>query len=228
MRGKNDAPKREKLSSRPRMVLRRFAVFLIALVAVNHFMQLGFLLPVQAIRQMEERQGAPHGTTLTRLWTPEVHRTHLVYLRGSEDAVTIADTYLSIYGWMGGFGWTLDCTEEASLYAGEMTMYRDGGAHGTVCCYYGRVDDPDIARVEVSVRGAYYADGTEQWEEAASLPVEGEDFLQRDEGRYFLVEDIQADWPYDSARRAWVTGYDEAGNVAAEFPIDEGTHSYFS
>ena len=227
MRGKNDAPKRERVYSRPRMVLRRFAVCLIALLAVNHLMQLGFLMPVQAIRQLEERQGAPHGTTLARLWTPEVHRTHLVYLRGSEDAVTIADTYLSIYGWMGGFGWTLDCTTGEPLYAGEMTMYRDGGAHGTVCCYYGRVDDPDIARVEVSVRGAYYADGTEQWEEAASLPVEGEDFLQRDEGRYFLVEDIQADWPYDSARRAWIIAYDGAGNVVAEFQIDEGTHSYF-
>ena len=150
-----------------------------------------------------------------------------MYLRGHEDAVTIADTYLTIYGWMGGFGWTLDCTEEAPLYAGEMTMYRDGGAHGTVCCYYGRVDDPDIARVVVSVRGAYYADGMEQWEEAASLSVEGEDFLQRDEGRYFLVEDIQADWPYDSARRAWIIAYDGAGNVVAEFQIDEGTHSYF-
>ena len=228
MSGRNDAPKREKLYSRPRMVLRRFAVFLIALVAVNHLMQLGFLLPVQAIRQLEERQGAPHGTTLARLWTPEVHRTHLVYLRGHEDAVTIADTYLTIYGWMGGFGWTLDCTTGESLYAGEMTMYRDGGAHGTVCCYYGRVDDPDIARVEVSVRGAYYADGTEQWEEAASFPIEGEDFLQRDEGRYFLVEDIQADWPYDSARRAWVIAYDGAGNVLEEFLIEEGTHSYFS
>ena len=227
MRGKNDAPKRERVYSRPRMVLRRFAVLLIALVAVNHLMQLGFLLPVQAIRQVEERQGAPHGTTLARLWTPEVHRTHLVYLRGSEKAVTIADTYLTIYGWIGGFSWTLDCTEEAPLYAGEMTMYRDGGAHGTVGSYFGRVDDPEIARVEISVRGAYYVDGAEAWEEAVNLPVEGEDFLTRDEGRYFLVEDIRPEWPYDSARRAWVIAYDHAGNVVTEFQIEQGTHSYF-
>ena len=227
MRAKNDAPKREKLYSRPRMALRRLAVFLITLVAVNHLMQLGFLLPVQAIRQVEERQGAPHGATLARLWTPEVHRTHLVYLRGSEKAVTIADAYLTIYGWIGGFGWTLDCTEEAPLYAGEMTMYRDGGAHGTVCCYYGRVDDPEIIRVEVSVRGAYYDEtsGTEIWEEAANLPVEG--FIQREEGRYFLVEDIQEDWPYDSGRRAWVIAYNRAGDVVTEFQIEMGTHSYF-
>ena len=225
---KSGSSKRERLYSRPRMVLRRLAIFLIALLAVNHIMQLGFLLPVQAIRQVEERQGAPHGQTLARLWTPEVHGTHLVYLRGGENAVTIADTYLSFYGWMGGFGWALDCTREEPLYAGEMTMYQDNG-RGTVCCYYGRVDAPEITRVEISVRGAYYDEtsGTEIWEETANLPVEGEGFIQREEGRYFLVEDVIQEWPYDSARRAWVIGYDETGTVVTEFKIEEGTHSYF-
>ena len=86
---RKDSPKRERVYSRRRMVLRRVAVVLIALLAVDHFMQIGFLLPVQAIRQVEAHQGAPHGETLARLWTPEIHRTHLVYLRGSENAVTI-------------------------------------------------------------------------------------------------------------------------------------------
>ena len=199
----------------------------VLLLLANHVFRMGFLLPLQGIRDIEERQGAPHGETLARLWTPEVHATHLVYLRGSEKAVTIADTYLTVYGWMGGFGWTLDCTEDAPLYAGEMTMYRDGGAHGTVCCYYGRVDDPEIARVEISVRGAYYAETGELWEEAANLPVEGEDFVQRDEGRYFLVEDIRQEWPYDSSGRAWIIAYDEDGNVMEEFQIDQGTHSIY-
>ena len=164
------APKREKLPARRRWVARRIAVFLLLLLAVNHVLHLGYLLSVQGIRDIEERQGAPHGQTLARLWTPEVHATHLVYLRGSEDAVTIADTYLTVYGWMGGFGWTLDCAEDAPLYAGEMTMRQDDQTE-TVCCYYGRVDDPEIARVEISVRGAYYAETGELWEEAANLPV---------------------------------------------------------
>ena len=220
------APKREKLPARRRWVARRIAVFLLLLLAVNHVLHLGYLLPVQGIRDIEERQGAPHGQTLARLWTPEVHATHLVYLRGSEKAVTIADTYLTVYGWMGGFGWTLDCTEDAPLYAGEMTMRQDDQTE-TVCCYYGRVDDPEIARVEISVRGAYYAETVELWEEAANLPVEGEDFVQRDEGRYFLVEDIRQEWPYDSSGRAWIIAYDEDGNVMEEFQIDQGTHSYF-
>ena len=220
------APKREKLPARRRWVARRIAVFLLLLLAVNHVLHLGYLLPVQGIRDIEERQGAPHGQTLARLWTPEVHATHLVYLRGSEDAVTIADTYLTVYGWMGGFGWTLDCTEDAPLYAGEMTMRQDDQTE-TVCCYYGRVDDPEIARVEISVRGAYYAETGELWEEAANLPVEGEDFVQRDEGRYFLVEDIRQEWPYDSSGRAWIIAYDEDGNVMEEFQIDQGTHSIY-
>ena len=50
---RKDSPKREKVYSRRRMVLRRFAVFLIALLAGDHIFQLGLLLPVQAIRQVE-------------------------------------------------------------------------------------------------------------------------------------------------------------------------------
>lgn len=83
---KQEIPKREKVYFRKRWVARRFAVFLLALLAVNHFMQMGFLLPIQGIRQVEERQGAPHGAVLDRLWTPEIHRTHLVYLTTSEKA----------------------------------------------------------------------------------------------------------------------------------------------
>lgn len=225
---KQEIPKREKLYSRKRWVLRRFAVFLIALLAVNHFLQLGFLLPIQGIRQVEERLGAPHGAVLDRLWTPEIHRTHLVYLTASEEAVTIADTYLSVYGWMGGFGWPLDCTTGEPLYAGEMTMYRDGGAHGTVCCYYGRVDDPAIETVTVSVRGAYYKDGEERWEEASCLTAGPEDFLEWRGSRHFLLHEVMdGDWPYGSGRHAWVIGCDAAGNVVAEFEIEMGTHSYF-
>ena len=224
---KQETPKREKLYSRKRWVARRFLIFLLALLAANWLLQLGLLLPLQGIRQVEERQGAPHGAVLDRLWTPEVHRTHLVYLTASEEAVTIADTYLTVYGWMGGFGWSLDCTTGEPLYAGEMTMYRDGGAYGSVCCYYGRVDDPAIQRVTVSVRGAYYRDGAEEWEEAAALTAGPEDFLEWNARRHFLLSHVVTDWPYDSSRRAWVIGYDAAGNVVTEFEIEEGTHSYF-
>lgn len=45
---KQETPKREKLYVRRRWVLRRFAIFLLVLLAVNHFMQIGFLLPTRA------------------------------------------------------------------------------------------------------------------------------------------------------------------------------------
>ena len=41
---KQEIPKREKVYFRKRWVARRFAVFLLGLLAVNHFMQMGFLL----------------------------------------------------------------------------------------------------------------------------------------------------------------------------------------
>lgn len=164
---------------------------------------------------------------LDRLWTPEVHRTHLVYLTAAENAVTIADAYLTVYGWMGGFGWSLDCTTGEPLYAGEMTMYRDEREE-TVCCYYGRVMDSAIETVTVSLRGVnYQEDGTEDWEEAASLTAGPEDFLERKGHRHFLFSHTLTDWPYDSSLRAWVIGCDSAGNVVTEFEIQEGTHSYF-
>ena len=224
---KQETPKQEKLDSRRRWVARRFLIFLAALLTANWFLQLGLLLPIQGIRQVEERQGAPHGAVLDRLWTPEVHRTHLVYLTAAENAVTIADAYLTVYGWMGGFGWSLDCTTGEPLYAGEMTMYRDEREE-TVCCYYGRVMDPAIETVTVSLRGVnYQEDGTEDWEEAASLTAGPEDFLEWKGHRHFLFSHTLTDWPYDSSLRAWVIGCDSAGNVVTEFEIQEGTHSYF-
>lgn len=220
--------RRKKLPTRRRRALRRLVLAAAVLLLSNHLLGVGLLLPIQAIRQVEERQGAPHGAVLDRLWTPEIHRTHLVYLTASEKAVTIADTYLSVYGWIGGFGWSLDCTTGEPLYAGEMTMYRDE-REGTVCCYYGRVDDPTIETVTISVRGELYDETTKTayWEDAARLTAEPEDFLERKGYRCFLLSHIITDWPYDSGRHAWATGYDAAGNVVAEFEIQEGTHSYF-
>lgn len=220
--------RRKKLPTRRRRALRRLVLAAAVLLLSNHLLGVGLLLPVQAVRQVEERQGAPHGAVLDRLWTPEIHRTHLVYLTASEKAVTIADSYLSVYGWIGGFGWSLDCTTGEPLYAGEMTMYRDE-REGTVCCYYGRVDDPTIETVTISERGELYDETTKTayWEEAARLTAEPEDFLERKGYRCFLLSHIITDWPYDSGRHAWATGYDAAGNVVAEFEIQEGTHSYF-
>lgn len=219
---------RKTLPTRRRRALRRLVLAAAVLLLSNHLLGVGLLLPIQAIREVEERQGAPHGAVLDRLWTPEIHRTHLVYLTASEKAVTIADTYLSVYGWIGGFGWSLDCTTGEPLYAGEMTMYRDE-REGTVCCYYGRVDDPTIETVTISVRGELYDETTKTayWEDAARLTAEPEDFLEGKGYRCFLLSHIITDWPYDSGRHAWATGYDGDGNVVAEFEIQEGTHSYF-
>ena len=39
---KQETPKREKLYSRKRWVARRFLIFLLVLLAVNHLLQIGF------------------------------------------------------------------------------------------------------------------------------------------------------------------------------------------
>ena len=72
--------KRTPLPSRKRVALRRIAIAAAVIFCVNFFMHIGLLLPIQAIWQLEEREGARHTSVVTRDWAPEVHRTHLVYL----------------------------------------------------------------------------------------------------------------------------------------------------
>ena len=90
-------------------------------------MHIGLLLPIQAIWQLEEREGARHTSVVTRDWAPEIHKTHLVYLTENDETTLFGSTYLSVYGWFAGFSVALDCSEEAPLYAGRSYMSRDDG-----------------------------------------------------------------------------------------------------
>lgn len=214
--------KPKKLPTRRRAALQCILIAAVTLVLVNRVMGIGLLLPIQGIRQVEERQGMPRGAVIARDWAPEIHATRLVYLTASRHAVLLGDTYLSIYGWMGGFGWALDCYEEAPLHAGEMSMSRDG-REGTLLYFYGRVDDPAIEQVTVSGWG-WRADA---WEEAFCLTAGPEDFLERNGQRYFLLRQEMESWTYDSGIHAWAAGYDGTGGEITAFEIQEGTHSYF-
>ena len=119
--------KRIHLPSRKRTALRRTAIAAAVIFCVNFFMHIGLLLPIQAIWQLEEREGARHTPVVTRDWAPEIHKTHLVYLMENDETTLFGSTYLSVYGWFAGFSVALDCSEEAPLYAGRSYMSRDDG-----------------------------------------------------------------------------------------------------
>ena len=119
---------------------------------------------------------------------------------------------------MGGFGWTLDCTEDAPLYAGEMAS----GDSGDRDCR--RVDPSgNTTRVEDRVRRVDSVDGPEQWEETANLPVEGG--LQRPGRGLTVAEDVIDGRYFESYHPGLVIAYDEDGNGWRR--IDQGTHSIY-
>ena len=217
--------KRTPLPSRKRVALRRIAIAAAVIFCVNFFMHIGLLLPIQAIWQLEEREGARHTSVVTRDWAPEVHRAHLVYLTENDDTTLFGSTYLTIYGWMAGFSVALDCTEEAPLYAGRSYMSRDDGK---VWYFFGRVDDPAIETVAVSLQ-------SEDWDEETQIFIRREvrslttaELLEKDGRRYFLLRDGgELDSDTCSSPRPVVIGYDSAGSEVARVDIEQGNASYF-
>ena len=174
--------KRKKLPTRRRRALRRVGWALLLLLAVNHFFQVGYLLPGQAVRDEEEREGTGRTWTVESRWIPVLYPTQRFYLRENENAVLLGNTYFSPFGWQTTMGCALDCSEPAPVYAACHSMSRDGKP--TLLCYFGRIDDPAIETVVVSVEEITYDQGQEIRKELRRLTAERSDFLIRD-GRTF-------------------------------------------
>ena len=217
--------KKKQVLNRKRLALRRLVAAAVLMVLINHFFLLGLIFPRQCIWKMEERQGARHTSVVTRDWAPEIHKTHLVYLTENDETTLFGSTYLSLYGWFAGFSVALDCSEEAPLYAGRSYLSRDDGK---VWYFFGRVDDPAIETVEVSLR-------SEEWNETTRTPsyreirrLVAEDFLEKDGRRYFLLRD-SGEWDsgFGSSPRPVAIGYDSAGGEVARVEIEQGISSYF-
>lgn len=215
------------LPSRRRRALKYLFVAALAVLLVNYTLHIGLLLPVQALRQVEERAGV-RGRIVTWRWEPRVHKTGLFFLTENEDMVLLGNTYLTALGWMPGFGWAVDCTGGGPLHAGEIASRREGGE--TVWQFYGRVDDPKIETVEISLRiitGYDEARRENVYEEHTRLTVNREEFLEKEGRSYFLADCQLEDWPEDSGVYAFAIGLDGGGKTVAEFEIGEGTHSYY-
>lgn len=222
-KGKTEVPKRTRLPTRRRTALKRLLTAALVMLFVNRVMLLGQLLPIQAIRQVEERQGAGRGRVVARAHTPEIYATMLVYLMENERATTLADTHLNILGWNAGFGTALDCTGDAPLYAGRVRLSHDGE---NVTYFFGRVDDPDIETVEVRLMAmevdeqSHYVPGEEEAYLAAS------EFYEKEGRRYFLLRDgpRAAD---EGLCIPIAVGRDGAGDEIARLEIEEGRASFY-
>lgn len=218
---------KRKTPSRRRQALGYLVYLTAAVLFLQHVLHVGLLLPIQAIREVEEREGA-HGQVVARFREPAVHRTGLFYLTENEDMVLLGNTYLSLLGWTPGFGWALDCSGGGPLHAARSSSARDGGE--TVWHFYGRIDSPEIETVEISLRGIAGYDEEKQeelYEERQVLSAGREDWLEKDGRRFFLLRYEAVNWPGDGSMHPFAVGRDAAGMAVTEFSIEEGIHSFY-
>ena len=221
--------RRGKLPTRKRGAMRHAARALILLLVVQYLLHVGLLLPIQAIHMAEEREGVRGTRVLRRLWEPDIYKSTLFYLSASEDAVVLSDARLTFLGWLPQFGTALDCTGSAPLHAAERSVSQSGKP-GRHMFFYGRVDDPAIETVELSLRYiSGYGRGGEKnrFEVAVLLTVPEESWIERNGRRYFLLSYKLEDWPYESGEQTFAIGRDAAGEMITEFAITAGSYGSY-
>ena len=140
--------KQKRILTRRQSALRAAAIALAVMLFLNHVMHLGLIFPVQTVWQLEERAGIEHTRVVKRSHTPEIQKTNIAFLSENDEATLFSSCHLTIYGWMANFHVALDCTGEEPLYAGVSYMSRD---ENRAWYFFGRVDDPAIQRVEISL-----------------------------------------------------------------------------
>ena len=218
--------KQKRILTRRQSALRVTGIALAAVVFVVHVMHLGLIFPVQTVWQMEERAGIKHTRVVKRSSVSEIHRTHIAFLSENEEATLFSSCGLTLYGWSPAFHVALDCTGDEPLYAGASYMHRDDNR---AWYFFGRVDDPAIQRVEISLcetesnkMGYVHLVGDEV-HRMAGIPLE-----EQSGRRYFLVK-YTGEWDYEVHSRVHpiVIGYDSAGKELVRMEIEQGISSSF-
>jgi len=210
--------KRTPVLTRKRSALRQLAKALLLLVLVNHFMMLGMLLPRQAYHLLEQRKGVGWTQVVARDWEPELYLTHISYLSGDETATVFGSVNLTLYGWFPQFATALDCTEEAPIHAGYNKMYRD---ETQMWYFFGRVDDPAIETVAVSLCTEEYDNMSHGYVGEEVRRLTQEELLERGGRRYFLLkDDFQSEEGSRAHFRPLVIGYDSNGNEVTRMEIE--------
>ena len=217
--------KQKRILTRRQSALRAAAVTLAIMVFVVHVMHIGLLFPVQAVWQLEERAGVEHTRVVKRSHTPEIQKTNIAFLSENDEATLFSSCYLTIYGWMPNFGVALDCTTGEPLYAGVNYMSRD---ENRAWYFFGRVDDPAIQRVEISLCSEEY--------DSNSYPIVGEEVhrmagipLEEQSGRRYFLAKYTGGWDYETHITVCpvVIGYDGDGQELIRMKIEYGSSSSF-
>ena len=205
--------KQTKLPTRRRTARSRILAALVMLLFTNQILHTGYLLPRQVLWEYEEKLGAGHLWVIDSRWEPAVAKTHgscLVYLAGNEYVTVLNGMYFSFAArWTSQSTRTLLCDTGESLYVKE-DFFTCGGADGEnrkrIYYLFGRVDDPDIQRLEFEIRsGSDLAN-------VSYLTSIRDDWMTEGEYTYFLVrQEFEGDQGRLDLRRT--IAYDETGRI---------------
>ncbi len=217
--------KEKCLSSRRRRTLRRVLIAAAAVLLANRIFLIGLLFPIQALRHIEERTGTGRTAVVCRDWVPEIYKTGLVYLTENENVTMLSGTRLTYLGWMDGFGFPLDCTEEAPMHCGLWTM-RVGDRMRLYV--FGRIDGPDIVRLKIQGSWVTFGDDSDlpTGQTEQEWVLEEGDWLEKDGRRYFLAAaraDAEVSW---SVQDFTVIGYDKYYYETARVELEQGMSSF--
>lgn len=215
--------KKQKVLTRKGKALRRIGRFLAILFAVNWVFGLGLLFPLQAIWQQQEREGITgHMRVVDRDWVPEIGVTHFRYLMQNEKAVMLAGTNLDFYGWMGAFSTALDCTTGEPLYVAMDSLHKDGDS---VYYFWGRVDDPEIAQIDISLCHREYVNRKYIYPEVDRLRIPQDEWMEQDGRQFFMIR--LDEWNYEPIIVSYAVALDGGGQELYRFEISEGASSHF-
>lgn len=135
----------------------------------------------------------------------------------------LAGTYLTVYGWTGAFSSALDCTTGEPFYAACHSLY--GKEQGYLRYFYGRVDDPEIACVEIQLCVGAFEGGETAYYEQTRFSLPRETWIQQSDRQFFLLR-TTLKWPEEEPLYAFAVALDAAGRELYRIEITGSAYSY--
>jgi len=223
----------KKVVSRKKRAIRWMMVAAITIVLFNLQFQIGYIFPHQTLRRIEQSYGC--GKTEILFGSTEQTTRQMVYLSANEHAMIFTDPKLAWHGWYDQTGKVTDCSDSKTLRCGFEVLTRANRwdeeryegqrvpvGYLRVPYAYGRVDDPNIAEVQITYRVRWHSNAnvsriTELVTCTASTYEE--DWKEQDGSRYFLLRIEPQDKEnmtavYDAVD---MTGLDSEGNTVVKY-----------
>lgn len=180
--------RQRRLPTRKKRAIRQIAIAIAALLLVNHILDVGLLLPVQAVWKVKESMCMDPMRVVARDHAPELGNTELTYLMTNENAMVITSVQLTALGWQcpgGAMFVEFDQREGAPLYGIDWYVRGDPGQR--VNYFFGWVDDPRISTVTAHV---IYKEGDRELGQIVrteTLQLTASEFYEAEGRRFFLL-----------------------------------------